>query len=275
MNINQSTKRRRAGCGGLCLLCGLLLAASASFGATMVGDLLVNSLSSDGTVAHSVNIPFQVSVERSQWRIRVEFGADYSVSVGSDGQKCCGIWNFSESRLIQDGITNPATAKSPAYINGTSFPYTSEPAAEVLWLAFASSGFLSAPDRPSLPALWNGCLLNPVSHAQAISALEYISDSSGLPSRIQFIVSSAMLLRDPTNLPFLSASISPSAIKEAAASIKKFDNSPIATYQVLSTTNFEGSAFPLKFELAVFTPIVGLHGVEWVNLGSGGQFQAL
>jgi len=209
---------------------------------TVAGEILITSDS-----APPRKLPFRISVDGEKWSARVDYRTNNYQLAGFDGSK-------SGMALVdpKPDPRQPGHNMCAAEIYGSSYAAGADPAVRLAWLAFAAAPFLRSTNSGDFTAPWNMGLLNPEAHAIRISRVEFIPGSPDLPSIIDMIVSTQTVLRNVTNLANLSPLVSPQEVKKAMRQLRPYENRLFARYQVLSTTNFQGKLFPLKFELSVF-----------------------
>ena len=250
------TPKKALRCSVWAIINCLLVSVSQSYGVTLNGAVDVKMMDGSGAITLSYNTPFRISVDGNRWIMSTSYLKEHVDVVGFDGTNLYDVLTYSEAAM-QSVLANTKAGRiqrqQPAYISGSSYPFDAEPAACLVWLAYASGSYLSN-SVDDLPNLWNHGFMDPASHAQIVTNLHLIPDSSGLPSSMDFLISSKAKALLSTNVPFLSATISQDEIDKSIKMASYFENFLRAQYKVVSTTNFQGHAFPLRFELDVFNP---------------------
>jgi hypothetical protein len=223
-----------------------------ALGVTLSGNVSTKRMNITGDIWESYDTPFRVSLDGDRWLMSTSYKNEHIDVTGFDGTNMYDVLLYKKTTdAIDDDI-------ELAYISGSCYPFDSEPATCFVWLALESGSFLSS-SLNDLPGIWTHPFMDPASHAQRISKLDFIPGSPGFPSDVEFVFSSRFLLGKSTNTAFLSSTISQDAIKKIVNDneIVKLENTPRAKYKVISTTNFEGKVFPLVFQLDVFGPREG------------------
>jgi thiol-disulfide isomerase/thioredoxin len=209
---------------------------------TVVGDIRVTSAGAP------LEVPFRISVEGEKWSARVDYGTNnYYELAGFDGSKSgmALVSSKPDPRQLEQNMC-------AAEIYGSSYAAGADPAIRLAWLAFAAAPFFRSTNSSDFTGPWSMGLKDPGAHAIRVSRVEFIPGSPDLPSTIDMVVSTRTVLREVTNVPNLSPSISPPEVKRAMRLMRPYENRLWARYQVLSTTNFQGKLFPLTFELSLF-----------------------
>jgi hypothetical protein len=233
----------------------LMVSPAVGVGVTLSGNILVSQMLSDGkAITQSYTVNFQLSLRDLEWRLTTTESNDHTDVNAFDGTNLYDFYIFSDqtiARLSRAGKIN-TKIDAPAYICDGSYPfYRSGPATQVIWFAFLSGPFLVTRSN-DLPSLWSkvGDMdLN--GHLSKLSKLRFNTESREWPVEAEFVYSKQALLERRTNVAYLSSRITSDQIEAAARDIGDLDNHPVAQYEVVSTTNFEGKTLPLSFEFDV------------------------
>ena len=201
------------------------------------GEVIAN----DYATGREVKIPFYVLIDGNKWQIEAQF-TNYKEFCWSDGTEVSSYWLFPHEKGDR--------SLSRAFVLPGDYPLFADPVVRAIWLAFASSAYLSI-NTNTMPALWRSGFSDPVCEAYEIRSLEFTSDQPKLPSKFDFVLS-VKHLNSLKNMHYLSKRISTFALERAYNEAKQFDNEVDGHYEVASLTNFNGLTIPSKFSFDIY-----------------------
>jgi hypothetical protein len=196
-----------------------------------------SAYNADGSPYKTLNYDFNVCVSNDQWFVKTVWPQSYSVEHGGDGKSVYGVIYDPSSSI---GVR-------PANITSGMYPLVMDPYNRVLWLAFASSSYISSKTNDNMPSPWASPFKEPWAYAYGVE-VERSKIAPGLPIHLKFIANKKLIS---------SAANNTNLDNPREADVVRLSNIHPGfvggEYIAKETTNYDGLEIPLEFNMILST----------------------
>lgn len=196
--------------------------------------------------SHAPSAPaqFEILLGDNIWSMKVQYGENWYSEIYGVGAN---IYDVHYDPKAHEDWPLPST------ITPGNFPALHSPHVTVPWLAFCSADFFATSDWEDMPLPWLLARTQPEAHVCKAN-VEFLAGPRKTPKQIRFITSATRLTK-AHEVPTLRAAIATDRERRSRVLSLKTRFAPnqlLGMFSVTQSTNLNGIAIPLAFELETF-----------------------